>query len=92
LDNGSRPHVRLRAGVELLIDAPMESGDLAFNGGDPILKGSDLIIDTIEAYAHVGAYVLHALDDELRQLFDRVDLLRLFRTASTHTKEFYHAG
>jgi hypothetical protein len=31
--------------------------------------------ENVEAGAHVGAQVVHCLDEELRQLFNRVDLL-----------------
>jgi hypothetical protein len=81
-------HVVLFAKIELLIDAPMQSGDLALDRGHPTLQSSDSVADAVEPGGHVGAQVAHALDNKRRQFFDCVDLLLL---RSSHITQLYHA-
>ena len=79
-------HVMLFAGIELLINAPVKAGNLAFEGGDPLLNGGNLIAQSIQAPAHIGPQVVHAFGNKLGELLDGVDL-PLSRRAVAHTKQ-----
>jgi hypothetical protein len=81
----SQTHVVLLALVEFHVDATMETGDLAFNGGQSILDSADAVTKS----GDVGANLLETLHGHEGELFDRVDF-RLPRFRCGHRISLYH--